>query len=690
MKAAFHKLLFAIALDNVAGYSLTFLEYSKVRHSTSMSDQVFAAKSSAEDREPATSRTVTRRDFLNGVSIAVGASLTAGSPWLEAFGIPDSPFAPEKDPAYYPPSKTGMRGSHDGSFEVAHDLRDGKEWPDAVADNETYDLIVVGGGISGLSAAYFYRKFAGANSKILILDNHDDFGGHAKRNEFRSGNRLLLGYGGTQSIEAPANYSKIAKGLLQELGVDVQRFYKYYDRKLFPTMKLGEATFFDKETFGEDRLVHEEKSILEEAASYLGPRYSAKAVDQMPIAAEARRDLIRLQDARVDYLPGLTPEQKRVKLIQTSYKDFLLRDVKVHPDVVKVFQTTTHDEYAIGIDAVSAYDCAQYGFPGFAGITLPKGRDDEEEDEPYIFHFPDGNASIARMLVRSLVPGSAPGSTMEDIVTARMNYARLDDAGSKIRIRLNSTAVHAKHVGDPQSAKEVEVTYVRGGQARRVRAAACVLACYNMVIPYLCPEMPDRQKEALAYGVKIPLVYTNVQIRNWKAFQKLGLSSIYAPGAYFSNIMLDFPVSMGGYMFPASPEESCVLHLLRTPCKPGLPCKDQYRAGRWELFTTKFETFELQVRDQLGRMLGAGGFDSANDIEAITVNRWPHGYAYEYNRLFEPLDQPLDQRPCVIGRQPFGHITIANSDADGHAYTNNAIDQGHRAVKEIMAMRRAG
>ena len=648
-----------------------------------MGDQESVPKNAPEDRELGMDRTITRRDFLNGVRIAVGASLVAGSPWLEAFGIPDSPFALEKDPGYYPPAKTGMRGSHDGSFEVAHELRDGKQWPEAAEDNETYDLIVVGGGISGLAAAYFFRKYAGADSKILVLDNHDDFGGHAKRNEFRSGNRLLLGYGGTQSIEAPSHYSSVAKGLLQELGIDVQRFYKYYDQKLFSTMKLEEATFFDKATFGEDRLV------FEEALHYFGPRYSAKVVDQMPVAPQARHDLLRLQDAKVDYLPGLNAEQKRVKLIQKSYKDFLLQDVKVHPDVVKIFQTAPHDLYAVGIDAVSAYDCAQYGFPGFAGMTLPKRRsgDDEEEEEPYIFHFPDGNASIARMLVRSLVPGSAPGSTMEDIVTARMNYARLDETGSKVRIRLNSTAVRAKHVGDPQSAKEVEVAYVRGGQAHRVRTASCVLACYNMVIPFLCPEMSDKQKEALAYAVKIPLVYTNVQIRNWKAFQKLGLSSIYAPGAYFSNITLDFPVSIGDYKFPASPAEPCVLHLLRTPCKPGLPCKDQYRAGRWELFSTKFETFERHVRDQLGRMLSAGGFDPATDIEAITVNRWPHGYAYEYNRLFEPLDRPAAERPCVIGRQPFGRITIANSDADGHAYTNIAIDQGHRAIKEVMAMR---
>ena len=629
-------------------------------------------------------REISRRDFLNGVSIAVGASLIpVNSTWLNAFGIPQSPFAPEKDPGYYPPAKTGMRGSHDGSWEVAHELRDGndKDWAESVDDGESYDLVIVGAGISGLAAAYFYRKFAGQQSKILILDNHDDFGGHAKRNEFQAGQRLLLGYGGTQSIEAPGNYSEVSIGLLKELGIDVQRFHRYYDEKLFSSMHLTEAVFFDQETFGTDRLVPQK------GLHYFGLDFTLENVAQIPIAEAARKDLVRLQQANVDYLPGLTPEQKKTKLIKTSYKDFLLQYVKVHPDVVKVFQSSTHDIYAVGIDAVSAHDCAGEGFPGFKGMALPKSQEPNEElDEPYIFHFPDGNASIARMLVRSLVPGTIAGHTMEDIVTARANYARLDDASSPIRIRLNSTAVKAKHVGDPdpKTAKEVEVTYVRGGQAHRVRGANCILACYNMIIPYLCPEMSDKQKEALAYCVKMPLVYTNVQISNWKAFQKLGLSAIYAPGAYFSNITLDFPVSIGDYKFPSSPDESCLLHLLRTPCNPGANCKNQYRAGRWQLVNTPFETFERNVRDQLGRTLAAGGFDPARDIQAITVNRWPHGYAYEYNELFEPLDRPASERPCVIGRQPFGRIKIANSDADGHAYTNTAIDQGYRAVREIV------
>ena len=640
-----------------------------------------------QDRELGMQQKITRRDFLNGVSIAVGTSLLAANPlWLEAFGVPQSPFAPEKDPTYYPPGKTGMRGSHDGSWEVAHALRDGKEWPEPIADDESYDLIVVGAGISGLAAAYFYRKAAVANARLLLLDNHDDFGGHAKRNEFHAGKRMLLGYGGTQSIEAPGHYSKEAIGLLKELGIDVKRFYKYYDQKLYESMKLGEATFFDKETFGVDRLV------AQAGLHYFGPTFTAETAAQLPIAEAAQHDIIRLQDAAVDYFPDLNPEQKRAKLIKTSYKDFLLQYVKVHPDVAKVFQTAPHDLYGVGIDAVSAYDSARYGYPGFKGITLPKrhGEDDQEEEEPYIFHFPDGNASIARMLVRSLVPDVLPGNTMEDIVTARANYARLDDSASRVRVRLNSTAVRARHVGDPAAAREVEVTYVRGGQAHRVRAAHCVLACYNMIVPYLCPEMSAKQKEGLSYCVKIPLVYTNVLISNWKSFQKLGINGVYAPAAYFSNVTLDFPVSMGDYPFPSSPDEPCVLHLLRTPCKPGLSCKDQYRAGRYELFSTQFGIFERNVRDQLGRILSAGGFDPARDIQAITVNRWPHGYAYEYNALFEPLDRPASERPCVIGRQPFGRIHIANSDADGHAYTNIAIDQGHRAVSEIVAGQKRG
>ncbi len=701
---------------------MTFDDTKKGRDEK-MSCPVSRPPKKGESRDMGMKCPISRRDFMNGVAVtagALGSEHALGKALFKDDGmtVPSTPglgkgpddSAQEAllargitptDPRYYPPILSQMRGNHPGSFEVPHATRDGDFWSGAgkpEATGESYDLVVVGGGISGLSAAYFFRAYAGPSARILILDNHDDFGGHAKRNEFHVGGRMLLANGGTMGIESPFNYSLEAAGLLSELGVDPPALQaKCSKPEFYRSMGLKPAVFFDKETFGVDRLVVDELGGFYRAKPATAQEWEA-FLRRTPLAPEVQRDIVRIQTGATDYMPGLTELQKKQKLAHTSYKDFLLNIAKVHPGVIPYYQTRTWGLYGIGIDAVAALDLWAQGWPGFDGLGLKRVPEDgfllsftaaggvAQNTKPYFFHYPDGNASIARLLVRSLVPGSAPGHTGEDIVTAKFDYSRLDQPGNQVRIRLNCPAVRARNLGDPESASEVEVAYSRnGGQGKvySVRAKMAIMACYNTMIPFLCPQLPTQQKQALLYAIKVPLIYTTVALRNWRAFTKLGVQGVSCPGMYHNSVDLNSVEDIGGFTSTRSPDEPILVRMLRTPCHPGLSARDQQAMGRYELFGTPFETFERNIREQLGRVLGSGGFDPARDIAAITVNRWSHGYAYEYTPLWDP-GWPAGQSPCEIGRKRFGRIAIANSDAAAAAYTDQAINQAFRAVNELL------
>jgi spermidine dehydrogenase len=411
-----------------------------------------------------------------------------------------------------------------------------------------------------------------------------------------------------------------------------------------------------------------------------------------PLSAEARRDLLKLHRERPDPLPALGPAAKKDRLARLSYADFLTGPLGLHKDVLPFLQARTHTLYGVGIDAVSAQDAWGLGLPGFAGMGLDRtagpgmGLDARPypDKTPYFFHFPDGNATLARLLVRGLVPAAVPGRDAEDVVLSQVDYSRLDDTGAPARIRLSSTVVRVRHVGDPRFAREVEVAYVRRGRLESVRTARAVIACWHVVVPYICPELPEAQKEALSSAAKVPLLYTSVLLGNWRAWHALRVSQVHCPGGFHVSANLGLPVAIGGYRTARRPDEPVFVHMVRTPCSPGLPARDQHRLGRVELYETPFEALERRVRDQLARMLGPGGFDPARDIRAITVNRWPHGYAYQYNSLWDPFwlegKGPL---PCETARQPFGRLAIANADAAAYAYTDAAFDQAWRAVQEL-------
>ena len=600
-----------------------------------------------------------------------------------------------QEKGYYPPALTGMRGSgYPRGYIPGHTLRDGHFFDAAPAPqpvDEQYDLVVVGGGISGLSAAYFFQKKHGFSKKVLVLDNHDDFGGHAKRNEFQHGNDVRVSNAGAYDISGGDRSTPAQKEIYSDLGIDVLSLAESnINKRFYSSMGMGQGVFFDKETFGEDKLLADPAPWTDFKFSY-EPLVPPDADDRWkhwmenaPMPQHVRQQIYDLYHSTKDYLPGLSVEEKTKKLDRMSYEDYLVQVVGCDP-MVPLYLNDRCFGSGRGIDATTALGAhTRFGFPGFDGLGLPSRR--PVGGRSATWHFPEGNATVARLLVRKLIPGSLPGNTVADSMTERVNYAVLDNAANATRIRLNSTVVRVQNVNDTPAGKGVRITYQNDCNLRSVTARQCVLACWFHIIPYLCPEMPEEQRDALMYNVHTPNLWVNVWLRNWQPFHKAGVTLINAPKGYYASLILELPVTLGDYKHSQTPDQPIALSMLRGYGRPGLHIKDQFRLGRIEMYETSFETYEREARQQLNAMLGPYGFDAARDMLGITVNRWGHGYSYWYSALYDDFLINGGEAPHLRARKPFGQITIANTDSGGTDSTNLAIDMAYRAVNELATL----
>lgn len=627
-------------------------------------------------------RDITRRDFLNGAALALAAGATLSPRDLLALEEGAAPLPGPSGKDYYPPTLTGMRGSHDGSFEVAHALAWRGERPaDYTLLDERYDLVVVGAGLSGLAAAYLYRQQAGPDSRILILDNHDDFGGHARRNEFHASGRMLLGVGGSLNLEHQ-NFSDTVHRVLRELGIDLEKLDAACEPGYFLSDPFADVGYYlNAEQYGQDRIVQGGS-----AGAWLGGGGHRALVDSLGLPGDQRQRLLALIEGEKDLLDEFSLAETKRYIDTTSYEEFLISRAGLTPATIALFEPMPRLIFGLGTECISVTEALMFGLPGLKSLgftgSLIGGLFAFLSEGVRFPMFPDGNASVARLLVRNLIPEVAPGNTMEDIVAARFDYSRLDRPGSPIRLRLNSTAVKAANVDGG-----VEVSYVENGEAYTVRAGHCVLACYNRIIPHLCPELPESQKESLKYAVKTPFAMVNVLLRSGAAVNASGVAQHFCPGSFFEAVSQAPPVNLGGYRGGSKGAEPMVLWMAHMPAprnNGSQNSRDLYRLGQHRLYTTPFSAYEAEIAKQLTAMFGPKGFDADRDIEAITVNRWSHGYAYEYMGLYDP-DWDDGQAPHELGRKPLGRISIANSDAEGSAYLHAAIDAAARAVDELGA-----
>lgn len=631
---------------------------------------------------------IARRDFLNGVSVAVVAGL---SPLSILYGDRSKMNLSQK--GSYPPSLTGLRGSTDESYQFAHMLRDGEKFDfSGLSVEETYDLVVVGAGISGLCAACVFQDRHGKQKKILILDNHDDFGGHARRNEFHLGDRMLLSYGGSESLQSPkALYSEEVVEFLSKIGIDIDALARAFDVNFYPDLGLSRGVYFNKKDFGLDLVVsgNPRRMIADDIPpNRINGRTYREFIGDFPMNQVDKDKLIELCENPKDYLEGMNAQEREEYVAKTSYKNFLKDKVGLSPLAISFFEGMTDDFLALGIDSISCEDARSSFMPGFDRLNLPplSKAAEAEISEPYIYHFPDGNATIARMMVKHLIPSVSPASKVEDVVMAKFDYDKLDLPSSPVRLRLNSTVVR---VNNTQNGAEVFYASAKDRQVHKVFAKKVVMANYNSFIPYIIPEMPQEQKESLAKCVKTPLIHTKVILRNWESFKRLGVHEIYSPKMFYSRTKLDYPVDIGAYRHPRDPKEMICVHMVGAPITlirgmgdgSTMDAREQSRLARHLLIDLPFSELEKMIREQLQGMLGSAGFDHQKDILAITLNRWGHCYSYTFNSLYD--DEAESEEIIQKAKKRYGNITIANCDAAWDAYAHASMEEAMRAVKEL-------
>lgn len=607
---------------------------------------------------------ITRRDFLNGMALAVPGVAAAQS---------------------------GLHGQTDAVMAAGHRVRtESAALRSGVVerDDGVEDLVVVGAGLSGLAGACLFQRHAGRPVRVLLLDALDRVGGHARRNEFqsRSGQRLI-GYGGSQSLDTPSFFSAAAHDLLQTLGIDLARFKsEFFDSGWAKRHGLlRSARWCDPRAWGPaGGLVLREPD--EPAAQW---------VPRLPLPAPAQADLLRLLAGGAPPVPlAGSRARRRQRLAGMTYRHFLQHHWRMHAAVQAWFQHDTQGYFGVGIDATAALDAWASGLPGFGGLDLgdavdplmsASARQLMAGTDAYVYHFPDGNAGVAHALLRALIPDAVPGHGLESLADVRLDPAAFDRADAAVRVRLRSTVVGLRHLGAPAHAEAVELRYLDAdGRLHAVRARQVLLACWHRVIARLTDELPAAQVRALDDQVKTPLLYTTVLVSNWRPWQSAGVRAIEAPGGFWAHAELDFPVSLGGVRFPQSVDQPMLVHLGKVVVPgDGRSPRQQAAAGRAMLQGWRFEHLEGEARRLLQGALGAHGFDAERDIEAITVNRWSHGYSLEYAR---PWDRywPQGPLPCERARRGWGRVAIAGTDSGAYAYAHSAIDQATRAVQDLL------
>lgn len=614
---------------------------------------------------------ITRRDFLNGTLLGAGAMLLdlpapsamlgANSDWNGYGGVGDYAHS---------------NGNTWQVMSVGHEVRDGRYDhidPPAQDTGETFDLVVVGGGLSGLGAAYFFAKQRPAQ-KCLILENHPIFGGEAKQNEFIVNGQRLIGPQGSNNFGFPQRPGTISYELFAELGLPRHFEHQSWDPKLKPMI-------FAKDNYG--------FQIWADKGPNFGFFFDANSaggkgqwvydmwshdLEGTPFSPKLKQDFITWRTSEKQYYGG---QDLNRWLDSMTYKDYIEKVMGLDPGVTRYADPILSAAVGLGCDVTSAYTAWEIQMPGFAFTRKGSAHHSEYHS------FPGGNVAIARYFMKALIPGSIRGErTFEDILNGRVNFDALDQPGSSMRIRLGSTAVRVEHDGTPHGAERVLVTYASPAGVRRIEAKGVVMAGGSWITKLVVRDLPEDYKLAYQQFHRSPMLVVNVALSNWRFLYKMGLTGCRWFDGFGFCCNIRQPMLVGDYQPPLDPEKPTILTFYVPFYYPGLPIHDQGVRGRTELFSTSYADYERQIRDQMVKLFGAGGFNSMKDIAGIILNRWGHAYADPQPGFYFGRDgKPA---PRDILRQRFSRIAFAHSEMNGHQNWSGAAMEGRHAMEQLL------
>jgi spermidine dehydrogenase len=608
---------------------------------------------------------ISRRDFLNGTLVAGAGLLLHGqapvtiSPadeWNGYGGIGD------------------YSRSNGNTYEVmttAHAMRDGsfeRSVAGVIDTGEMYDLVAVGGGLSGLAAAVFFQKSKGG--RCLVLDNHPIFGGEAKRNEFLVDGQLLVAHQASAIFLVPEKGGYIDR-VYDLIGMDRSVLDYQRWRSPSPEMPLSQSPYAEPKNYG----------------FYFGPQFGkrpgvwvtdpwGRKLEGAPLSDAVKADLMRWRTVHDD---GPRPQTEgdaiSRQLDAITLEEHLMARHKITRETVRTFLSPVEGGgYGLGPDVLSAY-CA-YAIE----TEFPGDGDGVAGDQM----FPDGNSAFARLMVKTLIPDAFRGPhTVEAVWRNRVRFAALDRAEQPTRIRLNATVVRVEHEGDPARAPHVTITYVKGGRLFKLRARSVVMAGGSWTSKHIVRDLPASHREAYAQFYRSPCLMANVAVRNWRFLYKMGMSGCRWFEGLGNYLSVRKMATVGGESRSFGPDSPTVLTIKVLFAHPGLPIGEQGSRGRAQLLGTSFAQYERAFREQLSDMFAPGGFDPRRDIAGIILNRWGHAYVNPQPGFFFGVDGKPAPRDILRSRL-HGRIAFANTDLAGAMDHRNSIREADRAVKQLL------